>query len=337
MCNPRAGGHWRQLADILDSEHASHARRIVTDEIDDIVASLKRLGSQAKLICIYGGDGTILKFINSVYPTGRQEPLLLAFIGGGTMNVSARWCGWSKRPAENFTRVVTRYRQDRLITRDVPLLQVAQGEGRVFGFTFAGGPTARVLNEYESAPKGRMQALGWFAKAAAATYLGTPNDLRGVTGPLEGEIRIDDELLPYRQFAYTFCNTTGQIVRWVRPFPGERLRDTFHALAYAVSREEAVLMTPFLARGKIPIDPKSLLKPTSDWKRIALAYLGRGSLPLDPRYVNRPARKVEIRTKDTLYSVDGEIFRSTGEPITITLGPTVRLVIGPDSPEQRAP
>jgi hypothetical protein len=81
----------------------------------------------------------------------------------------------------------------------------------------------------------------------------------------------------------------------------------------------------------------SLLKPTSDWKRIALAYLGRGSLPLDPRYVNRPASKYEIRTNEKLYTIDGDVFESTGEPITVELGPTVRIIIGPDSPVQRAP
>ena len=90
ICNPAAGGHWRGLADILDSDEASHARRIVTDEIEDITASLRKLSDQVKLIVIYGGDGTILKTINSLYPQDREEPLMMALIGGGTMNVSAR-------------------------------------------------------------------------------------------------------------------------------------------------------------------------------------------------------------------------------------------------------
>lgn len=336
VCNPQAGGRWRQLADILDSAEATQARRIVTDEIEDIVTSLKRLGGQAKLICIYGGDGTILKFLNSVYPTGRTEPLLLAFIGGGTMNVSARWSGWAQRPAVNFSRVVRQYVEDRLITRDVPLLQVQQGESTFLGFTFGAGPPIRVLNEYENAPKGKAAALGWAARTVAATYLGTDRDLRRITEPMTAEIRLDGEVLPFRKFMATFCNTTGQIVRLVRPFPHERLRDTFHCLAYATGREESVLMLPFLARGMLPIDPKSLLKPTSEWKRIALGYLGRDELPLDPRYVNRLVARYEIRTDEPFFQLDGDIIPSTGEPITVSLGPTVRLVIGPDSPVQRA-
>ena len=45
--------------------------------------------------------------------------LVMALIGGGTMNVSARWCGWTQKPALNFRRVVKMYLEDRLITRDV--------------------------------------------------------------------------------------------------------------------------------------------------------------------------------------------------------------------------
>ena len=336
VCNPAAGGRWRELAGILDSAEAAHARRIVTDEIEDITASLRNLGSAAKLIVIYGGDGTILKFLNSIFPDKRDEPPLMAFIGGGTMNVSARWSGWTKEPAVNFARVVTQYVEDRLITRDVPLLKVTQGDTVQYGFTFGLGPAVRVLNEYENSNKGRLAALGWAARTFAAAYLRTPSDLYSLSDPMAGEITINGEVLPYNRWAFVFANTTGQIVRWVRPFPNERKRDTFYALAYAVSREEGILLAPFLMRGKIPIDPKSLLKPTSDWKRIALAYLGKESLPLDPRYVNRLATSFEIRSDESNYQIDGDVFPSTGEPITVALGPVVRLVIGPDSPHQRA-
>jgi hypothetical protein len=336
VCNPGAGGRWRQLADILDSEEALHARRIVTDEIDDITASLRRLGRGAKLICIYGGDGTIFKFLNSVFPSETDEVPPIAFITGGTMNVSARWCGWTQKPSINFERVVRQYKEDRLITRDVPLLEIRQGDVCQYGFTFGQGPAVRVLNEYENSKKGKGPALIWAAKTILAAYLGTPSDLHRLSEAMPAEIYFDGEKLPNERWIYFFCNTTGQIVRWVRPFPKGRQRETFFALAYAISREEAILLAPFLMRGKVPIDPKSLLKPTSDWSRIALAYLGRGSLPLDPRYVNRLSSTVEVRSEEPIYQIDGDIFPSTGEPITVTLGPTVRLVVGPDSPFQRA-
>jgi hypothetical protein len=327
VCNPAAGGRWKELAGILDSAEALHARRIVTDEIEDITASLRRLGKAAKLICIYGGDGTILKFLNSIFPTKNAEPPVMAFIGGGTMNVSARWSGWTKAPAVNFARVVTQYLEDRVITRDVPLLDIKQGDQTQFGFTFGLGPAIRVLNEYENSKKGKLAALAWAAKTIAAAYVKTPSDLHRLSELTPAEIVLDGEILPYDRWAFVFANTTGQIVRWVSPFPHVRKRDTFHALAYAVSREEAILLAPFLMRGKLPIDPKSLLKPTSDWKRIALAYLGN---------TNSPAKTFEVRSAEKLYQIDGDVFESTGEPLHVTLGPVVRLVIGPDSPHQRA-
>jgi diacylglycerol kinase family enzyme len=332
ICNPAAGGHWRGLADILDSDEASHARRIVTDEIEDITASLRKLSDQVKLIVIYGGDGTILKTINSLYPQDREEPLMMALIGGGTMNVSARWCGWTGKPSHNFQQVVTMYLEDRLITRDVPMLQVVQGSTTQYGFTFGLGPSIRVLNGYEHNPKSTTTALIWLAMTVVAAYTGAPADLRQMTELMPATITLDDEVLPFGNFAYVFCNTTGQIVRWVKPFPHERHRETFHTLAYAISRQEGILLSPFLARGKIPIDPKSLLKPASDWKRIALAQVGKDSLPLDPRYINRTARKFVVQALDEpIYSIDGDIYPSTGEPIEVTLGPPVRMVLSPEA------
>ena len=198
VCNPAAGGRWRQLAAILDSEVASHARRIVTDEIEDITASLRRLGKGARLICIYGGDGTILKFLNSIFPNEHEDPPTMAFIGGGTMNVSARWSGWTEKPAANFSRVVRQYMEDRLITREVPLLEVTQGKNRNYGFTFGLGPAIRVLNQYENAPKGKKAALMWAAKTIVAAYLG---DAQRAPSAERGHGRrgsIDGERLPVR-------------------------------------------------------------------------------------------------------------------------------------------
>jgi hypothetical protein len=34
ICNPRAGGRWKELAGILDSEEAAFTRRIVTDSVE---------------------------------------------------------------------------------------------------------------------------------------------------------------------------------------------------------------------------------------------------------------------------------------------------------------
>ena len=70
VCNPRAGGRWKQLAGILDSAEAQHVRRIVTDSIDDIGPALSSLGRRVKLVIIYGGDGTIQQILTDSFRSG---------------------------------------------------------------------------------------------------------------------------------------------------------------------------------------------------------------------------------------------------------------------------
>ena len=36
ICNPTAGGRWKELASILDSDEARFVRRIVTDSIEEM-------------------------------------------------------------------------------------------------------------------------------------------------------------------------------------------------------------------------------------------------------------------------------------------------------------
>src|SRR5690349_24301396 len=95
LCNPRAGGRWKALAGILDSEEARHVRRIVTDSVEDIAYALSDLGQDVELLCIYGGDGTIQRVLDRLAPEA-HERLRLALLGGGTMNVTSRWCGFSR-------------------------------------------------------------------------------------------------------------------------------------------------------------------------------------------------------------------------------------------------
>src|SRR5678815_1375834 len=84
ICNPRAGGRWKALAGILDSEEARHVRRIVTDSVEDIAHAVAELGQDAKLLCIYGGDGTIQRVLDRLAPDA-HEHIRLALLGGGTM------------------------------------------------------------------------------------------------------------------------------------------------------------------------------------------------------------------------------------------------------------
>jgi diacylglycerol kinase family enzyme len=331
LCNPRAGGRWKELAAILDSPEAKFARWIVTDSIDDIGPALADLGPETRLLCIYGGDGTIQRILDAMY-ADRSDGPLLAFIGGGTMNVTSRWCGMmSSTPAQNFRDVVQAYKTGSAMWKEVPLLEVHCGADVYRGFTFGIGPVVRILNEYETGTKGAVAALGIVAKAIAAVWTRRPFDFLHVLKPMEAEIRFDGQPLPYSHFEVVFCNITGQIHIGVEPYNKVRSRDTFHAAAYAISDRELALLLPFLIRGRLPVDPKSLMTPVDTWKQIALSYLGKGAFPNDPRYVNEVIHRFEVRTNDeTYFTVDGEIVpMPRGEPVTVNLGPVLRLAVSP--------
>jgi len=326
VCNPRAGGRWRELAKILDSDEARGVRRIVTDSVDDIATVVAELGREVKLLCIYGGDGTIQRILDHLCPI-EHAAIDLAFLGGGTMNVTARWCGLTGSPAENFREVVHAYRAGLLLSREIYLLDVVNGERRHRGFTFGLGPIVRLLEAYESGPKGRLHALRVATRGAVAALTGLPclDTLR--VEPLDARVIVDGEELPYQSFCAVFANVTGQINPGVVPFVGPTTRDSFHYAAYAVSAREFTMNIPVLMRGWLPVDRRSLFRPDRIVRRLADSGLARGSIPADPRYVNRNAGRMAVTSDERLFTIDGELFDAVDRTIDVSLGPLVRLVV----------
>ena len=324
ICNPRAGGRWKALAGILDSEEARHVRRIVTDSVEDIATALGDLGADAKLLCIYGGDGTIQRVLDRLAP-GTHEHLHLALLGGGTMNVTSRWCGFTRDPARNFRHVVRGHRSGDLLFKEVPLLDVGTGRELHRAFTFGMGPVVRLLDAYERGRKGRIAALGTAARAIGATWFKRSGEYERLLAPLEAEITLDGEKLDYQRFAALFANVTGQINPGVEPFVDQRGRDNFYVAAAAVSLREMSLALPFLIRGWLPLDVGALAEPGR-----LLERLRNPSLFTDPRYVNRTGSRMEVRSAEPLYTVDGEILEAQGGQVTVDVGPLLRLAVGPN-------
>lgn len=337
LCNPLAGGRWRALAEVLDSPEAKGVRRIVTDEIDDVAEALFGVGRRARLICIYGGDGTIYHVINALLgvighraPPGAPPARLpiLALLGGGTMNVTGQKCGMTGSACDNFRSVMRAYLADRLRWRDLPVLQITADGEHSYGFTFGMGPMVRLLDRYERGGKGKVAALGIGARAIAATWSPFQTSYDGLLAEMEAGVTIDGEQLPFRRYSAVFANTTGAINRMVEPFAHERPADGFHCLAYAVSAREVASRVPLLARGVLPLDVKGLLRPSKLLGRLRDSEDEAG-LPRDPRYVNRPARELRVVPEEALYTVDGEVLRfpPDAEEITVRLGPTLPLAL----------
>jgi hypothetical protein len=296
--------------------------------VDDIGPAIASLGHEAKLLCVYGGDGTIQRILDRLSPT-KRETIHMAFLGGGTMNVTARWCGLSRRPGVNFREVVNAYMSGQLSYREVPLLEVHQGNDLARGFTFGIGPLIRLLDNYEKSKKGRLRAVVHGSRAAAAALTGFPSDYAALLDEMQAEVSIDDEPLPYDRFSVVMANVTGLINPGVTPFVEQRARDTFHCAAYAVPARDFAASLPMLMRGWLPMDVKSLIRPDRLIRRVAKRPPLKQMLPPDERYVNKSADHMVVSTDESFYTIDGEILPSDGTPLTVSLGPHVRLAVSP--------
>jgi hypothetical protein len=207
---------------------------------------------------------------------------------------------------------------------------VRQGDERHFCFTFGMGSVVRILNEYETGKKGKLAALGVAAKSISAAWTHFPPSYQPVIEEMEAEVILDDgPPLSYGSFTAVFANVTGQLNPGVKPFVESPSREAFYCAAYAVTPRELALASPFLIRGWLPIDLIETVKPGSLLERVGEALKRKNPFPTDPRYVNQRAQQLEIRTADPVYTVDGEIITSTGEPVSVTLGPRLKLVVSP--------
>jgi len=323
ICNPRAGGKWKALAGILDSDQARHARRVVTDSVEDVAMAVEALSDDVRLLCIYGGDGTVQRILDRI-PTPRLESLQLVLLGGGTMNVTSRWCGFSPNPTENFKLAVDRFLRGELLVKEVPIMNVHDGTSPHRAFTFGMGPVVRLLDAYEQGRKGKVAAVGTAIRGLTAAWTGWPKDHARLLDPMRATLTLDGERVPYDSFTAVFTNVTGEINPGVAPFVEDRKRDAFLCAACAVGPKELTLALPMLARGYLPPDVVALLEPDR-----ALRSLGRAERLADPRYVNRSAKVLEIDTDETMYTLDGEILqRDSTEPLRVSVGPQLRLATG---------
>jgi hypothetical protein len=329
LCNPQAGGRWRVLADVLDSYEAKAAYRIVTDDIDNIRQALSALGQRVKLLCIYGGDGTIFRVINELLRQPGTVLPRLAFLGGGTMNVTSGWCGMSASAGENFRNVMRAYLADELQWREVPLVAVTNGGRTGYGFTFGLGPLVRIVQRFEESRKSRLRAISIGLTSMVGAITGVPKSWAPTLREMEGTVVADGQQLPYSRFSAVFANVTGVINPMVKPFVGERTRDSFHFLAYAVGPREFAVMAPLLLRAQLPIDPLSLVTQVPLWRQALLSLLGRGEFPADQRYVNHPARHVVVETPEKWFTIDGEILVADGPRFELALGPQLQLATLP--------
>jgi hypothetical protein len=188
------------------------------------------------------------------------------------------------------------------------------------------GPVIRLLDAYERGRKGKIAAVETGLRAVCAVWTTWPRDYRELLQLMRAEVDIDGERVAHDEFSAVFANVTGQINPGVEPFVYERSRDNFYCAALAVPAREFTVAMPMLMRGWMPPDKDALFQP-----RRLLERFRNPELFSDPRYVNKTGRRLELKTMEPIYTVDGEIMDVHDGAVRVDIGPMARLAVGPQS------
>ncbi len=321
LANPNAGGK-KELARLLERRDSLELEIRVTRSKSQAADILGRDVSADDLIILWGGDGTLQSTLDQL--AGRaglqrlpDEPLpRVATVGGGTMNVISRWCGFSSSAEKNVRHLLRAYRDRELRYRPTQLLRVSQGERVRHGFIFGMGPMIRVVQAFDArTDKSIPAALSYLARAIGAVFW--PGVFRGLAQqvqPLQAQIAQDGAALPFDEYGVLFASTTDRIFHGAQPFVAPAGAHELSFLAYADSTRAISATFPLLARG---------------WRPRSRHQGGAAEGTDAERYVNDSARQLVVQSAEPIFTLDGEIFPSTGEPLTIEAGPFVALAQGP--------
>ncbi|MBU1178202.1 hypothetical protein KJ903_03195 [Patescibacteria group bacterium] len=254
---------------------------------------------------ILGGDGSIQQYLTAALRRNLAAELTVAPLGGGTMEQLLNWLGWKGTPPQIASQVIQAHQWGKLRTREVPLLQV-EHDGKVhYGFMFLVGPLVRLLNKYDREGRSVWRACATAGWSSLAALTGWPRRYQRLIHPAQTEITLDGH--PRDNFKSPTIVIASMFDRMVFRF------------------------RPFLPAGDSPESGKfftilSDLSPFEIVARIPLFHQGR--VPESLHLLNHPGSRLTVKTAEKFCTVDGELIPiKPGEPITITIGPTVKLVV----------
>lgn len=236
VVNPRARANRRGADEI--------ARRIATvvgaDGLVRVTASLEALAEVAgefhahdiDILALCGGDGTFhcaLTAFHAAYGSQPLPPLLP--LRAGTINYIADATGGRRgRPEQVVARVLRDHRRGRThVTTERDLLRI---NGQELGFVLGFGTVVNYLRAYYALDRqGPRAAAGLLFRLIASAMLGT-HMARAVVQPIDADVTVDGEPLPFRQFRLFLAATVDRIALGFRPtYLGTRKRGHFHVVA----------------------------------------------------------------------------------------------------------
>jgi diacylglycerol kinase family enzyme len=277
------------------------------------------------LIGIVGGDGTNLYSLTAIIRAyGEGKTPRIAFLGGGTNDVTKRGFGFDGAPLDLLERVIGLARSTptlKTIACDVLrifspqwresqwlesaakmgsacLQSATQPRDDLYAFFFGAGLVARFYQlYYESGAPSRLRAARIAGLFIGSVALGLPRG-KEFLAPVPSTVTLDGETFagPHRVF---LAAKMDRVVFGLRP--------TYRA------REQIGRFHVLLAN-----------EPASTYAaQIPRLFQGRGFT--GARHIDRLASRMEIHFEsDAPYMADGELLR--GRDITVTNGPVLDVV-----------
>lgn len=260
-------------------------------ELDQILARL--LETNPEVVCFAGGDGTLAHGVNALVrvASGKNLPIVTT-IGGGTMNVVARWLGWKKRPLANWQRLL-KLDESKIITR--PMLAVEEDKVKNLAFIFSAGILPMLIERYMAKDPTWWRALALFGETWGRGALG-----HGLLAP-RAILTDQHGTRVTARFPIILASTVPKIIFDFEPYPEPPSHDRFSLLAIRAPFTQVARRLPLLLWGRLP--------------------------PNDPRYTGQITTKFGLKTAGA-YVLDGELYPRSLKPreITVDIGPTIRLL-----------
>ena len=261
--------------------------------------ALKFFNSNIDILAINGGDGTVSLTISIFIRIYGTKPLpKIALLKGGTMNVTAVNLGIRGQPEKLLSILIQKSCQyDQITTQKLQSIHI----GDHYGFMYADGTAADILNEFYLKKTGHLGALFlgvrlWCSSLFNGSFSRSLINSR--------KVRLSTESTNIEH------SSLGVLVSTVKRLP-LRMPIFHHASKDKDKSLHAISVT----------SKPSMLK----WHLVLAIYVKKLGQTLSKNSFT--CEKLTISTqKKFLYTIDGELYQSERDNVTIEKGPLIEFI-----------
>lgn len=224
------------------------------DELHEAAREFHQFGIDTVGVC--GGDGSYhctLSAMDSIY--GNEPFPKLLPLRAGTINYVADAVGGERgRPEVVVGRLLRNRRQGMAdVTTERDVMRV---NGNEFGFLIGFGTIVNFLRAYYAMEKqGTLPAARLLGRLIGSAIFGT-HSTRAVFQPVECDIEVDGEPIPFRQFTFFLGATVDRIALGFRPtYLGTRKRGFFHVIGGPIAATRLIRRMMRVYRGFPTYEP----------------------------------------------------------------------------------